>query len=162
MRMQVIPKFGDVPLNRITNGAVRVWVAEMLGEDLSAATTRKAVSALRQCLEAAAADGRLNRNPAVGAPLPSERPKPPRLLSQAEVARLVDTMPPRYRALVLIGAYGGLRWGEAAGLSGVHVDLRRSCIMVDSTPLRSVGRSALVTNQRPGARSEPYPSPTRS
>jgi integrase len=143
MRMQVIPKFGDVPLNRITNGAVRAWVAEMLGEELSAATTRKAVFALRQCLEAAAADGRLNRNAAVGVPLPSERPKPPRFLSQVEVARLVDTMPPRYRALVLVGAYGGLRWGETAGLARVHVGLRRSCIMVDSTAVEIGGKISL-------------------
>ncbi len=82
MRMQVIPKFGDLPLIRITNANVRAWVAEMLDADLSPASSRKAVFALRHCLEAAVADGRLFTNPAVKVPLPSERAKPPRFLSQ--------------------------------------------------------------------------------
>lgn len=54
MERQVLTRFGDVPLIKITNGAVRAWVADMLAEDhLSAATVRKAVFALRQCLDAA-------------------------------------------------------------------------------------------------------------
>lgn len=109
MRVQVLPKFGGTPLIKITNAAVRAWVAEMLGAGLSAATARKAVFALRQCLEAAVADGRLMINPAYRVPLPSERMKPPRFLSQAEVERLVEEMPAQYKALVLVGAYAGLR-----------------------------------------------------
>jgi hypothetical protein len=42
-------------------------------------------------------------------PLPTERLKSPRFLSQAEVDRLARVMPVRYRALVLVGAYEGLR-----------------------------------------------------
>ena len=76
LRMQVLPKFGKTPLNKISNAAVRAWVAEMLAADLSAATTRKAVFALRQCLDAAVADGRLMVNPTTKVPLPSERPGP--------------------------------------------------------------------------------------
>ena len=143
MRMQVIPKFGDLPLNKITNAAIRAWVAEMLGEDLSAATTRKAIFALRRCLDAAIDDGRLTRNPAAAVPLPSERAKPPRFLSRAEVTRLVEAMPDRYRALVLVGAYGGLRWGEAAGLTRAHVNPQRSCIMIDSTAVEIGGKITL-------------------
>jgi hypothetical protein len=57
-------------------------------------------------------------NPSISVPLPSERLKPARFLSQTEVELLVDTMPDQYKALVLVGAYAGLRWGEAAGLPG--------------------------------------------
>lgn len=53
MRVQVVPKFGSTPLAKISNAAGRTWVAEMLSAGLSAATTRKAVFALRQCVEAA-------------------------------------------------------------------------------------------------------------
>jgi site-specific recombinase XerC len=70
---------------------------------------RKAVLALRQCLDAAVADHRLVANPATNVPLPSERLKPPRFLSQLEVERLVEEMPDQYKALVLVGAYAGLR-----------------------------------------------------
>lgn len=71
MRAQVLPRFGSTPLIKISNAAVRAWVAEMLAEGLSPATTRKAVFALRQCLDAALADGRLMVNPADQVPLPS-------------------------------------------------------------------------------------------
>lgn len=143
MRMQVLPKFGGIPLSKITNAAVRAWVAEMLAAGLSAATARKAVFGLRHCLDAAAADGRISFNPATKVPLPSERSKPPRYLSQEEVERLVDAMSDRYRALVLVGAYGGLRWGEAAGLTRSNIDTRRSRIMVSTTAVEVGGKITL-------------------
>jgi integrase len=143
MRVQVIPKFGDLPLIKITNADVRAWVAEMLDAHLSPASTRKAVFALRHCLEAAVADGRLSTNPAAKVPLPSERDKSPRFLSQSEVERLVEVMPGRYLGLVLVGAYGGLRWGEAAGLTRANVDLRRSRIIVSTTAVEIGGKITL-------------------
>lgn len=143
MRSQVLPKFGSTSLARISNAAVRSWVVELLGQGLSAATVRKAVFALRQCLEAAVADSRLTANPADRVPLPAERMKPPRFLSQAEVERLVKVMPRRYRALVLAGAYGGLRWGEAAGLTRANVDTLRSRILVRTTAVEVGGSLTL-------------------
>jgi integrase len=143
MRVQVLPKFGTTPLVKISNAAVRLWVAEMLAEGLSAATARKAVFALRQCLDAAVADNRLAVNPADRVPLPSERMKPPRFLSQSEVERLVKQIPEEYKALVLVGAYGGLRWGEAAGLTRACVDVPRSRIIVATTAVEVGGRVTL-------------------
>ena len=64
MASQVLPKFGSTPLVKISNAAVRSWVAEMLDQGLSPATVRKAVFALRQCLAAAMADNRMVLNPA--------------------------------------------------------------------------------------------------
>lgn len=139
MSRQVLPRFGEVALIRITNGDVRAWVADLLAEGLSAATVRKAVFALRQCLDAAVEDRRLAVNPATRIPLPSERAKPPRYLSQREVERLVLAMPERYRALVLVGAYAGLRWGEAVGLVRSEVDLIRSRISVTTTAVEVHG-----------------------
>src|SRR5687768_12496954 len=93
MQKQVLPRFGNAPLRAITNGGIRQWVTDLLASGLSPATTRKAVFALRQCLDAAIADNRLQFNPATAVPLPTERQKPPRYLSQSEVERLVDEMP---------------------------------------------------------------------
>jgi integrase len=143
MQKQVLPYFGSVPLNKITNAIVRKWVSTLLSSGLSAATTRKAVFALRQCLAAAIADERIQINPASAVPLPTERQKPPRYLSQSEVERLVDEMPPQYRALVLVGAYAGLRWGEAAGLRRRDIDPVRSRIRITSTAVELRGRVTL-------------------
>ena len=143
MQKQVLPRFGDAPLRAITNSGVRRWVADLLTSGLSAATTRKAVFALRQCLAAAIADNRLQFNPATAIPLPTERQKPARYLSQLEVERLVDEMPRQYRALVLVGAYAGLRWGEAVGLRRRDIDPLRSRIHVASTAVELRGRVTL-------------------
>jgi integrase len=49
-------------------------------------------------------------------PLPKVEREEMRFLTPAEVATLAEAIQPRYRALVLVGAYGGLRIGELAGL----------------------------------------------
>ena len=97
----------------------------------------------RQCLAAAIADRRLAINPATDVPLPSERARPPGLLSQIEVERLVAELPARYQALGLIGAYGGLRWGEAVGLTRANVDVLRSRLIVSTTAVEVHGRVTL-------------------
>jgi integrase len=103
----------------------------------------QAVFALRQCLDAAIADNRLAINPAISVPLPSEPLKPPRFLSQSQVEQLVDAMPDKYKAMVLVGAYAGLRWGEAAGLTRASIDVLRSRITVASTAVEVRGRVTL-------------------
>lgn len=143
MDRQVLPRFGSTPLAMITNGDVRAWVAEMLAGGLSAASVRKAVFALRRCLAAAVADRRLVANPAADVPLPAETAKTPRFLSQGELERLVAATPVRYQALVLVGAYCGLRWGEAAGLTRRCVDVLRSRIFVESTAIEVHGKIVL-------------------
>jgi integrase len=139
MERQVLPRFGSTPLRRITNGEVRGWARDLLGQGLSAATVRKAMFALRQCLAAAVADGRLTINQADAVPLPTERPRPARYLSQPGVERLVGRDAAGYQALVLVGAYAGLRWGEAAGLRRRDVDPLRSRIRVTETAVQIRG-----------------------
>ena len=88
-------------------------------------------------------------NPADKVPLPSERLKPPRFLSQAEVEQLAGQMPERYRAMVLVGAYAGLRWGEVAGLTRRNVDVLRSRIRVVSTAVEVRGHVTWARSPRP-------------
>jgi integrase len=82
-------------------------------------------------------------NPAISVPLPSEPHKPPRFLSQSEVERLVDAMPDQYKAMVLVGAFAGLRWGEAAGLTRASIDVLQSRITVTSTAVEVRGHVTL-------------------
>jgi site-specific recombinase XerC len=52
---------------------------------------------------------------------------------------LADAIPRRFRALVLVAAYTGLRWGELAGLRVKRVDLLHRRITASCEP---AGRSA--------------------
>jgi integrase len=63
-------------------------------------------------------------------PLPKIEREEMRFLTPAEVAALAGAIDRRYRALVLVGAYGGLRIGELAGLRRARVDLLRGTVSV--------------------------------
>src|SRR5215211_317552 len=70
------------------------------------------------------------RSPCRAVRLPKVEREEMRFLAPAEVARLADAINPRYRALVLVGAYGGLRIGELAGLRRGRVDLLHGTVDV--------------------------------
>jgi integrase len=65
-----------------------------------------------------------------------------RFATVAEVAALADAIPPRFRALVLVAAYTGLRWGELAGLRVKRVDLLHRQITVAEQLLEVRGQLA--------------------
>jgi integrase len=135
----VLPTFGRMQLSAIRNSAVRGWVADMIAKGYSASTVRKSYFALSEMLKAAAADRRIPHNPAEDVPLPAEPVGEQRFLTMDEVAVLASTIEPRYRAFVLLGAYGGLRFGELAGLRRKRVDLLRGSVTVAETLVEANG-----------------------
>ena len=69
-------------------------------------------------------------NPAAGIEVARPDTREARFLTADEVARLAAAVPPRDRALVLLLAYRGLRFGEAAALRVRHVDWLRRRVQV--------------------------------
>ena len=129
----VLPAFGDYPLETVSNSAVRAWVAIM-----TPPTARKSYNALNQMMRAALADRKISFNPCADVPLPSVETNEQRFLTGDEVTLLADCIEPRFRALVLVAAYGGLRFGELAGLRRRRVDGLRGRVNVAET-LSDVG-----------------------
>lgn len=78
-------------------------------------------------------------SPARDVHLPTIEREEPTALTVDEVMRLADTIDFRYRALVLVGAFGGLRIGELAGLQLGH-GLKRS-------PLKAAHDFRAIINQ---------------
>lgn len=60
----------------------------------------------------------------------------------------IDSM---YRAMVLVGAYAGLRWGESAGLRVESVDVLRRTLTVDRTLVEVNGELSLGPPKTPGS-----------
>ena len=100
------------------------------GRTLSPASVAQAYRTLNRVLAAAVDDEMLGRNPLAGVKPPRAEPEPMRFLSPDEVATLAAVIDERYRAIVLVAAYGGLRAGELIGLRRKHVDLLRHTITV--------------------------------
>jgi integrase len=99
-------------------------------QQLSPSTIAKAYRLLSRILGAAVEAGYLLRNPCAVKGAGQERAPEMRFATVAQVAALADAIGPRYRALVLVAAYGGLRWGELVGLRVKRVDLLHGRVTV--------------------------------
>jgi integrase len=126
----ILPRFGRRQLAAIGQLDVRQWVADLTAQGLAPSTVAKCYQVLGKIMAAAVDAGLLARSPCRAIRLPRVEREPPRFLTPAEVARLAEEIDPRYRALVLVAAYGGLRIGELAGLTRRRVDLLRGTVEV--------------------------------
>lgn len=121
----VLPAFASSELGGVSQLDVRSWVARLDASGLAPATVQKAYQLLGKVFAAAIDGGLIGETPCRRVPLPRIEREEMRFLSPAEVARLVEAMDPRYKCLVEVGAYGGLRIGELGGLRRSRVDLLR-------------------------------------
>jgi len=119
-----------MPLAGISQRDVRAWVAELSARGLAPATVQKAYQLLGKVMGAAVDAGMLAQSPCRRVPLPKVERQEMRFLTPTQVAELADAIHARYRALVLVGAYGGLRIGELAGLRRRRVDLLHGMVEV--------------------------------
>jgi len=112
-------------------------------EGVGASTRAKSYRLLSRILGTAIESGYLTRNPCTIRGAAAEPAPEIRFATVAEVAALADAIPPRFRALVLVAAYTGLRWGELAGLRVKRVDLLHRRITVAEQLLEVRGRLAV-------------------
>lgn len=66
--------------------------------------------------------------------------KRPRVLTPEELARLVEAIEERYRALVLLNAWGGFRWSEVVCLETSAVDFLRRQVRIERAVPEVAGR----------------------
>jgi integrase len=130
LRRFLLPALGKAALSSIDVLAVRAWLAKLQDQGVSASTRAKAYRLLSRILGAAMEAGYLLRNPCAVKGAGQERAPEMRFATVAQVAALADAIDPRYRALVLVAAYGGLRWGELVGLRIKRVDLLHGRVTV--------------------------------
>jgi integrase len=136
----VLPRFGRRQLAAIGQLDVRAWVADLSGQGLAPATVQKCYQTLAKIMAAAVDAGMLALSPCRRIPLPRIEREERRYLDPAEVALLAEAIGPRYQALVLVGAYGGLRVGELAALRRRRVDLLRGTVEVVESTTEVEGR----------------------
>lgn len=130
LRLHMLPELGPVPLGRLSTATVRQWHAGLLAHGRGPSTVTKCYRLLRAILNTAVEDRHLVVNPCSikGAGVePCEERSIPTI---AEIYVLADAVSPRFRVLVLLAAFGGLRRGELFGLRRADVDLLRLVVHV--------------------------------
>jgi len=121
---QVLPRFRDMSLAGIDRMAVREWVAALIENGPGASRIRNAHAVLSMILGSAVDANRLAVNVAAGVRgLPRRPEHEMHFLTEVQVEHLAEAIDPRYRLLVLVGAYTGLRPGEILGLKVKRLNL---------------------------------------
>jgi integrase len=126
----ILPDLGDARLERITPTTVRNWYATL---DPATPTRRAhAYSLLRSIYTTAVSDDLVPTNPCrirgAGA---SKKAHQTKVATLGELEVIVQAMPGRYRPMVLLAAWCGLRFGELAELRRRDVDLDARTVRVE-------------------------------
>lgn len=154
-RIQVQPRWGTVRINAIRFTDVQAWIAE-LADRRGAQIVRTAHSVLSRILADAVKDRMLASNPCEGIKLPRRTRRPNAYLTHEQVHALAEQAG-RYRSLVLLLAYCGLRWGEVAGLRVRDIDFLRRRVSVHENAVKVGAQTVVGTLKSHKARTVPLP-----
>lgn len=146
-RAYLLPKWADVPLNRITQQDVQRWVialergsapVEMRSprysrRPLSASYVRRVYSTFRVAITAALEAGVLDASPCAGVKLPTVGKRPKTYMATDEADALAEEMRGEFADAVEFALETGLRPGELTGLHAHRYDRRRKVLVITET-----------------------------
>ncbi len=162
LRAHILPAFGRTPMARIRPLDVQRLLGSMTDRGLSRSRIRQARQLLSMILNAAADNGYIGRNP-----VPRERlggkeaRRDQHPLTFEQVHSVANAVPPRYKALIYVLAYGGLRWGEAAALRRSRCNLLRNRLEVREAVSEVAGGLHYGTPKTHQARTVFIPEPVK-
>jgi integrase len=144
----VLPRWGDVSLREMTFEDLQGWVSGLSvngstrfdGKGLSASRVIQAQQVVSQVLRYAVKAKHLPASPADGIELPDKHEVDQRYLTHEQLHRLAVASG-RFRTLVLLLGYCGLRFGEATALQigDVNLKTRRIRVRRSVTYVRKTG-----------------------
>lgn len=112
----IVPAIGDRPISEVTRldvqRAIGGWAQEMKPN-----TVRLVVSVVRNIFRTAAEDGLIPATPCVRLNVPDKVRTPIVPVTAEQVSIIAARIPPRYRAMVILGATSGVRPSELAGMT---------------------------------------------
>ena len=130
LNSHLIPTFGKQKLTSITNNQIGQWIAQAVESGAGQVVIKQSYSVLRQIMNAAVLDNRINRNPAIGVSLPRTKSKEKKPLTFSQLLALAD-MCGEYKPLILFAGTTGLRWGEISALQCKDISLLNRTVNVD-------------------------------
>jgi integrase len=145
LKHHVLPTLGSKSLSTIDTAAVKAWRAKLLRSGVGAVTVAKSYRLLRAILNGAIEDGRIGKNPCTikgaGEEKTTAERKP---ATVGQVHAIADAIEPRFRALVLLAAFSGLRFGELGALTRQRIDLEAATVTVAESALELADGSRVI------------------
>lgn len=154
---RILPDLGDVLVQRITPAMVNRWFTKQDSKHPSARA--HAYDTLRNMLNTAVDEDVIAVNPCkIKGASKSSAPRKSRPATLDEVGVMVDHMPDRYKSMLLIAVWCGLRFGEITELRRNDVDLDDGVIRIRRAVVK-VGHDFIVgeTKSEAGVRDVDVP-----
>jgi integrase len=139
-RLYVVPGLGGHRVGDVTVANIKELFADFAERGVGSSTQDSVLRILHRMFEVALEEDRVSRNPVRGVNIARTPRRKSRFLDPTEVAAIASEVPGRYRALVYLLAYGGLRIGEAAALRVRALDLTRGVVHVRENVAEVGGR----------------------
>jgi len=173
LRRHLLPRFEDIPVNRIDHPSVVALMAELTARGAGAGTVRNVRDVLRLVLELARRSGAIKVNPVEGAKAPKKPPDEMVFLDAGQIMTLADelTNPPLRRGggehrraryperglLVRFTGFTGLRAAEVVALRTESVDLLHGRVHVVASATEAYGKLQFGPTKTYQRRSVPIP-----
>jgi integrase len=133
IKNHIRPAFQHKTLVAIEPPNIRTWINALVARGYAPATVIKLHQMAAAALDQAVTDGYLPTTPSRNIALPRMEKTERSYLTPRQIAILADTIHPRFKALVLVAGYTGLRAGELTGLRISDLDLLRKRLTVRQT-----------------------------
>lgn len=128
LRIHITPAFGAKAITAINPIDVKKWYAGLVTGPTAKAN---AYGLLRTILGDAVDEDLLPKNPVrIKGAGSKKRQRELRVLTVDELNKIVDAIPARYEALVLLGAWCAMRFGELAALRRSDLDLKAGVVHI--------------------------------
>ncbi|WP_237720373.1 MULTISPECIES: tyrosine-type recombinase/integrase [Rhodococcus] len=159
----ILPELGPVPIDKLTVQMVRAWFA---GLDAYPTRNANAYSLLRTILNQALDDELIPANPCrVKRAAVKNRVVEPIALTASEIRAFSDAMGiERWKTLILVAGFSGLRWGELAALRRSDITLTdvECSVTVSRAAVRRAGEFVIgAPKSKAALRTVPLPTGLR-
>lgn len=145
LKCHLLPAFGPMPLSHIRPQEVRAWYARLSSR--RQVTAAKCYRLLAAIFNTAVADGIIPNSPCRIRGAGTEKSPERRLPTVEQAIAVASAIDPRYRGIVLLAAFCGLRLGELQGLTRADVDLERRSISVTKQRQEVAGEEGIVMSE---------------
>ncbi len=156
-----LPRFGTLPLRRISPAMIQAWVNDVTTGGLSPRSVVKYHALLHKVFTRAVIDRAIGLNPASHTALPKVVVKPKQIITAAQFDKILVQLPARYRMMVLLAIETGLRWGELVALRPCDIDMTSHVVLVRRT-IGEVAKKHSPTGERVYVKDYPKDDEQRS
>ncbi len=130
LRVHLLPQWGHWRIGDIKVADVQLWVNSLFSSGLASSSAAAVYALFKRILGRAVDYDRLVKSPCRLIRLPRATKGAPVTLSVADLRALEQAAPDRFKAMVHLAAWAGLRWQECAALQWADVDLQRGVLHI--------------------------------